>query len=211
MIASHRVHRFSMKKAVIAPVALLTASLACVAVGIPAAQATDGTNAVFGKWASTGFTTAQTDPGPPADPDGQTGEDNLANVKQIGERHERADPATKHESSGWLRHAPEEDGWVQLPGADGEKSVQDTEAHDQIVVDKKAWTETVERRGRPLAALLLDRRSRRGRSHPVLLARPTGSQTSRVTPTTSVTPVRTSAATAAPATATGSTWTGWVR
>jgi len=143
MITRHPVHRFSIGKGVIAPIVLLTTALASVAVGVPAAQATDGTSPVFGKWASTSFTTPQTHPGQPADPDGQTGEDNLANVKQIGERHELQIPATKH-VSGWLRDAPEGNDWVQLPGTDGEKSVQDTEAYDQIVMDKEAWTETVE-------------------------------------------------------------------
>ena len=138
------VHRSRIKKGVIAPLAVLATTLACVAVGLPAAQATDGPKAVFGTWEWSRFTDANTDPDQPADPDGQTGEENAANVIQIGERYERQVPGTEHESSDWVRHAPPGDGWVQLPGADGEKWVQDKAAWAETVVDQAASTETVE-------------------------------------------------------------------
>ncbi len=103
------VHRSRIKKGVIAPLAVLATTLACVAVGLPAAQATDGPNAVFGKWEWSRFTDASTDPGQPADPDGQTGEENVANVIEIGERFEQQVPGTEHESSDWTRTL---EGWV---------------------------------------------------------------------------------------------------
>ena len=47
------------------------------------------------------------------------------------------------ETSDWVRARPDGDGWVQLSGSDGEKSVLDAAAYDETVVDTKAWTETV--------------------------------------------------------------------
>jgi hypothetical protein len=104
MNTGHPVHRCSKKK-VVAPVVLLTTALAAVAVGMPAAQATDGTNAVFGTWEWSRFTSAQTDPAAPADPDGQAGEGNFANVSQIGEgwADTHDDAYRQKVSDGWVR------------------------------------------------------------------------------------------------------------
>ncbi len=135
MTIGRPVHRFRMK-GVIAPIGVTATVLACLAAGLPAAQATDGTDAEFGAWAWSSFTDPQTDPNPPADPDGQDGEDNLANVTQIGELYQkRLRRPSPTELSGWVREAPEGEGWVRLPGADGEKSVQDEAAFDETVVD----------------------------------------------------------------------------
>jgi len=144
MITGRGAHRFGLRKTVIASVALLTTGLASVAIGFPAAEASDGTNAAFGTWKWSRFTEAQADPNPPTDPDGESGEGNLANVIQIGERYERQIPGTEYQSSDWVRHTSQGDGWVQLPGADGEKWVEDTAAYDETVEDTAAWTETVE-------------------------------------------------------------------
>ena len=148
MTIGRSVHRFRMK-GVIAPIGVTATVLASLAVGLPSAQATGGTDqrgtdALFGTWAWSRFTDAQADPNPPADPDGQGGEDNLANIIQIGERFQKQAPGTEStQLSGWVVEAPEGEGWVRLPGADGEKRVQDEAAFDETVVDKKAWTETV--------------------------------------------------------------------
>ena len=148
MTIGRPLHRFRMKR-VIAPIGVTATVLASLAVGLPAAQATSGaeqrgTDAVFGAWSWSGFTDPQTDPKPPADPDGQDGEDNLANVIQIGERYPKQAPGTEsNQLSGWVRQAPEGEGWIQLPGADGQRWVQDEAAWDETVVDKDAWTETV--------------------------------------------------------------------
>ncbi len=143
MSIARPVHRFRLK-GVIAPIGVTATVLACLAAGQPAAQASGGTDAEFGTWAWSRFTDPQTDPNPPADPDGQAGEDNLANVTQIGELYQRQAPAAEStQLSGWVREAPEGEGWVRLPGADGEKWVQDEAAFDETVVDEDAWTETV--------------------------------------------------------------------
>ena len=201
------VHRFRIKKGVIAPVAVLATTLVCVAVGLPSAQATDGPRAVFGTREWSRFTDANADSGQPVYLDGQTGEENVANVIQIGERYERQVPGTEYESSAWVRHAPEGAGWVQLPGADGEKWVQDEKAWTETVVDEAARTETVVDEAahwqRYSWTVVPSRKAGPRPSRPT-----TGSQTSRETPTTSATPVPTSAATVAPETVTGSTWSG---
>lgn len=113
-------HRFSIKKRIVAPIGVTTTVVACLAVGLPAAQATSGgdergTDAVFGTWARSHDTDPQTDPNRPADPDGQDGQDNLANVTQIGERHEVWVPGTSNpESSGWRTSPPAGAGWAQV-------------------------------------------------------------------------------------------------
>lgn len=56
----------------------------------------DGTDPVFGDWSWASFTEWQTSPDAPADPDGQSGDDNLLNVSKIGERYERT--VTDHEA-----------------------------------------------------------------------------------------------------------------
>ena len=67
------VHRFTMKKGVVAPIGVTAMVLASLAVGLPAAQAASsgdqqGTDAVFGEWAWSGFTAWQPTPNTPADP-----------------------------------------------------------------------------------------------------------------------------------------------
>ena len=56
-----------------------------VAYGDEPCVPSDGTPAAFSEWSWASFTEWQTDLTPPADPDGQDGEDNPANLEQIGE------------------------------------------------------------------------------------------------------------------------------
>lgn len=150
-------HRFTMKKGIVAPIGVTAMVLASLAVGLPAAQAAnDGsqtsTHAEFGEWAWSGFTSWQPTPTPPADPDSQDGEANPLNLAKIGEGGPGQSPGVyarevegglTTETSDWVRARPDGEGWVQLSGPDGERSVRDAAAYDETVVDKKAWTETV--------------------------------------------------------------------
>ena len=148
------VHRFTMKKGIVAPIGLAAMVLASLAVGLPAAQAAnDGdqrsTDAVFGKWAWSGFTAWQTDQTRPADPDGQDGDHNVANVTQIGERYEKEVPGTSETVlTGWLTEEPGE-GWTRIDQEAvtdveaGDETVVVKDAYDEVVVVKQAWTQDV--------------------------------------------------------------------
>lgn len=98
-----------------------------------------GTDPVIGAWTWSSFTDWQTDPNPPADPDGQAGEDNLLNVTQIGERYEQeVEGSGTTETTDWVLESPG-DGWVTVD----QRTVVDAEAWEETVVDKEAWTETI--------------------------------------------------------------------
>ena len=114
----------------LAPIGATTTVLACLALGLPAAQAAPGTDDVFGEWVLSGDTTEpQTDPTQPADPDGESGEGNIANVIQLGEVHvQRAQGTVSTERSGWVREVPAGSGWVQLLDEAGERWVEDSPA-----------------------------------------------------------------------------------
>ena len=90
-----------------------------------------GTDPVIGAWTWSSFTDWQTDPNPPADPDGQAGEDNLLNVTQIGERFEQeVEGAGTTETTDWVLESPGE-GWVQID----QRTVTDVEAHEDVIVE----------------------------------------------------------------------------
>ncbi|MEZ5092068.1 hypothetical protein [Nocardioides sp.] len=119
--------------------AAVAAALACVAVGLPASQALadTGTDPVLGAWVLTGYTDPQTSPDPPADPDDQSGEDNILNVVQLGERSETVVPGTTvQESTGWVTEQPEGEGWVQVD----ERLVVDQE---EIAATPDTWVDRV--------------------------------------------------------------------
>ncbi len=135
MIPGHPAHRFSMTKGIVASLGVTATVLACLAAGTPAAQATSGaqehgTDAAFGKWDWSHFTERQTDPNPPVDADGETGENNLANVSQIGEPYDEWVPGTSEtEYSAWVTEKPKGERW---------------DTYDvRTVTDKKAWHEQV--------------------------------------------------------------------
>jgi hypothetical protein len=117
--------------------------LACFAAGVPAAQATSeadqsGAAAVFGDWKVSGYTEWTTDATPPADVDGQGGEDNLANVTQIGGLHTKwVTDSSGVETTDWVRESPGV-GWVQID----RKIVVDQEyvaASDPAYTDRMWW------------------------------------------------------------------------
>src|SRR5262245_3288110 len=104
MTAGHPVHRFNLRKLIVLPLAVMAMVPAGLALAHPA-QATNGdepctpshgTKAVFGEWTPSGDF-AQT----PQDPDGQAGDDNQLNLKQIGEREENWVPGTEGSYTGW--------------------------------------------------------------------------------------------------------------
>ena len=100
-----------------------------------------GTDPVIGAWTSSSFTDWQTDPNPPADPDGQAGEDNPLNTVQVGERYE----TVVVDEDAWTETVVDEDAWTETV-VDEEawtETVVDTEAWTETVVDAEAWTETV--------------------------------------------------------------------
>jgi hypothetical protein len=80
-----------------------------------------GTDPVIGAWTLSSFTDWQTDPNPPADPDGQDGEDNPLNTVRVGERYDKVVVDTE--------------AWTE--------TVVDAEAWTETVVDAEAWTETI--------------------------------------------------------------------
>ena len=89
MTIGRSVHRFRMN-GVIAPIGVTATVLASLAVGLPAAQASDGadqrgTDPVLGSWAWSSFTDGRRTANPPADPDLQDGEENPLNLVKIGE------------------------------------------------------------------------------------------------------------------------------
>ena len=99
MIPGRPADRFSLRRGAVASLGVTATVLACFAAGVPAAQATSdadqsGAAAVFGDWKLSDYTEWTTDATPPADVDGQAGEDNLANVTQIGELHTKLVPGT---------------------------------------------------------------------------------------------------------------------
>jgi|SoiMethySBSTD1v2_1073268.scaffolds.fasta_scaffold72544_4 hypothetical protein len=119
MISGKPAHRFSMRRGTVASLGVTATVLACLVAGLPAAQATSdahpsGTAAVFGDWTFSHYTEWTTDTTPPADRDGQAGEDNLANVTQVGELETKRVPGTTSaETTGWVRESPGA-GWVQI-------------------------------------------------------------------------------------------------
>jgi hypothetical protein len=150
MTTGRPVHRFLTKKAVLAPIGVMAVTTACLAGALPAAQAStggeqpctpsQGTPAVFGQWAQSGSTDWQTTQDSPADPDGQSGEDNLANVARIGELEQRqVSGASSYQMSDWLGSQPADGGWTQLPGEQGEKLIVDVPASAETVVDHAAY------------------------------------------------------------------------
>ena len=154
MTTGRPVHRFLTKKAVLAPIGVMAVTAACFAGALPAAQAStggeqpctpsQGTPAVFGPWAQSGSTDWQTTQDSPVDPDGQSGEDNVANVTRIGTvEHRSVSSASTYQMSDWLRSRPAGDGWSQLPGEQGERQIVDVRAYDETVVDHQAYDETV--------------------------------------------------------------------
>jgi hypothetical protein len=146
------VHRFTMKKGIVAPIGVAAIVLASVAVGLPEAQAADdgdqrGTDAVLGDWAWSSFTAWQSTPTPPADPDSQDGEDNPLNLATIGEGGPGQWPGVyaregegglTTETSAWVRAMPDGEGWARVPGADGERWVQDSPAKHE----ETGWVRT---------------------------------------------------------------------
>lgn len=156
-------HRFGVK-GIVMPVGVMATTLACLAVAIPAQAATDGeqepcvpsqaTNPVFGAWKWARFTGWQESADTtPADPDGQDGQENLANVTQVGEGYrDTLDAAYRRKiNDGWKRYT----GWQssQTPPAAGEGEEIGHRYEEPfgkpgwtetvIVVDKDAWTETI--------------------------------------------------------------------
>ena len=113
-----------------------------------------GHPAESGAWSWTAFTPWQADPAQPADPDGESGGDNIANVTQIGEGYaDTADGAYRQKvSDGWQRFTP----WQTDPTPPGvaaneeaghryERTVEgEGWTETKTVVVKKAWTETIE-------------------------------------------------------------------
>ena len=141
----------------IAPLGVMAVTAGFLAVGLPAAQATNdgaqpGTPAVFGEWKWSSFTEWQPTTNQPADPDSQDGEANPLNLVKIGEGgpgqwpgvyEQQVEGGQTTETSGWVRTRPAGEGWMQLPGADGEKWVEDHAAYNETVVDHAAYDETV--------------------------------------------------------------------
>ncbi len=104
------------KSTMMASLATLAVSATLVGLGTSAAHADDicvprpGTPDVIGTWHRASFTEWTTDPVTPADPDGQAGEDNLANVTKIGEEYSQTSTDTVQDS-GWVTTPPTGSGW----------------------------------------------------------------------------------------------------
>ena len=157
MTTGRPVHRFTRGRRVIAPIGVAAMALASLAVGLPSAQASSGagqrgTDAVFGAWAWSSFTSWQPTPTRLPTRTRRTGRTNPLNLVKIGEGgpgqwtgvYEReVEGGLTTEISDWVGAMPDGEGWVQMPGAAGERWVEDSRAYDETVVDKPAWTETV--------------------------------------------------------------------
>ena len=100
----------------------------------------DGTPAAFSEWRWASFTEWQTGRTPPADPDGQDGEDNPLNLTMIGEPEERTvESPGSPETTDWLLAPPAGDGWVQAD----QRTVVDVPGSTQEVFDhwqRYSWT-----------------------------------------------------------------------
>lgn len=105
MAAGRPLHRFTLKKVIVVPLAVMAMVPAGLALAHPALAAGDsdqpctpstGTEAVFGEWTPSGDFT-QT----PQDPDGETDDDSALNLKRIGEREETWVPGTQSSPTQW--------------------------------------------------------------------------------------------------------------
>src|SRR5262245_51713374 len=127
--------------AVMATTALTVCGTAVVAQAADAAPA-DGTTVQFGEWDWVRFTDWQTDPTSPADPDDESGEDNVANVLQIGEGYSDAhnDAYRQKINDGWQRFTAWQTSDVAPTVEPNEEA---GERFKRTVTDTEASTETI--------------------------------------------------------------------
>ena len=103
--------------------------------GVTAATAADctpseGTPATFGHWTKIDYTPWTKASSMPADPDGQSGDENPLNKVRIVAQETRPSETAVPEDSDWVRTAPEGAGWVLVDN----KVVIDTKALDERVL-----------------------------------------------------------------------------
>jgi hypothetical protein len=109
MTTGRSAHRPHLKKRIIAPVGVMAVTMACLAFALPAQAASGaderGADATPSEWAWDSFTDWSVSDTAPADPDNATGEDNPANLIQVGEGwSDTHDSAYRQKvSDGWKR------------------------------------------------------------------------------------------------------------
>lgn len=137
MTAARSARRSGTRRGVLASLGVASTVVACVAVGLTAAQATEGTDPAFGEWVFSHVTDPQPDPTPPADPDGESGETNVLNTIELRDRHEDWVPgATTTETTEWRVDAPPGDGWNVVD----QRTVVDQEA---VPATPDSWVDPV--------------------------------------------------------------------
>src|SRR5262245_60031361 len=131
----------NMLIAVMATTALTVCGTAVVAQAADAAP-TDETTVQLGEWDWVRFTDWQTDPTSPADPDGESGEDNVANVVQIGEGYSVAhsDAYRQKINDGWQRFTAWQTSDVAPAVGPNEEAGY---RYSQTITDQTGSTETI--------------------------------------------------------------------